>query len=506
MGCTVPPPFAGGLAPEDHLTKRVRARVIPRGVHGLLRLWRSGGRGAYPTDTVKRIFRAGAAIAIGAALATATAGACGGRSGLLDDATDAAAVGASDGAPDARAVHDARPADVTLHDAGPDGKDGSSDASHDGSDGGARDSGHHDAGSPVNSLLLEQVWFMTGERDGGLKNYFVDFRKPGTPIVTCNAQVPPATGDEGTAVFTDPNTGQLLLYTDGITVYNGADGTQLANGNGLMGQPSATEPGLITPTSTGIGKTFYVFTLDYSDDSSPTGDIYYSIADLGQGPHGTVVNKNTHLFSGNVGEALDVLPHANGADFWVLTYAGASTVDAFLVGASGVSTTPVSSSTGLAGTVLRSAINHSYDYGHVVLAMSFGGTPAGQLATADFDRSTGLLSNVKSVATGDLGYHASYSGDGTKLYYVKGTEGWQGVAYQYDLTTGTETMLGGSGLAAGKLALDGKLYFVGYSKPALSVVSSPDAPGAAAGFVADALPLGGCLGAFGVPNQTAAHW
>jgi hypothetical protein len=67
-------------------------------------------------------------------------------------------------------------------------------------------------------------------------------------------------------------------------------------------------------------------------------------------------------------------------------------------------------------------------------------------------------------------------------------------------------MLGGSGLAAAKLALDGKVYFVGYGKTALTVVNAPNAPAAAAGFVEDALPLGGCLAAFGVPNQTAAHW
>src|SRR5581483_7706106 len=125
-------------------------------------------------------------------------------------------------------------------------------------------------------------------------------------------------------------------------------------------------------------------------------------------------------------------------------------VDAFLVSASGVSSTPVISPTGLTGTVLRSAINHSYDYDHVVLAMNFSG-PNGQIAVADIDRSTGKLSNVKTLVTGDLGFHASYSGDGTKLYYARGTEGWEGVAYQYDLTTGTEAVLGGTGLAAAKL-------------------------------------------------------
>lgn len=369
-----------------------------------------------------------------------------------------------------------------------------------------------EAGSgPVSSLTLEQVWFITGEPTGTSKNFFIDFRKPGPPVVTCGASVPAATGDEGTAVFTDPKTGQLLFYTDGISVYNGLDNTVLAEVGSdagavdLQGNPSSCEPSLITPKYGGDGGTFYVFSDNYASDSSPTGDIYYSVIDLSQGPHGTVTTKNTHLFTGNIGEALDMLPHANGTDFWVLAYDGAANIDAFLVSASGVSATPVQSPTGLTGTVLRSSINHSYDYDHVVLSMSFGGTPPGQIATADIDRSTGKLSNVKVHVTGDLGYHASYSGDGTKLYYVRGTEGWEGVGYQYDLTTSTETKLGGTNLAASKLAPDGKVYFVGYTKTALAVVNTPNAASAAAGFQDNALSLNGCVAAFGVPNQTAAY-
>jgi hypothetical protein len=359
-----------------------------------------------------------------------------------------------------------------------------------------------DAG-PVSSLTLEQVWFIAGEPLGTDKNFFVDFRKPGTPVVTCGASVPAATGEEGTAVFTDPTTGQLLFYTDGITVYSGLDNNQLANGDALFGQPSATEPALITPMYGGDGGTFYVFSDNYVDDNSTTGDVYYSTIDLGQGPHGTVTNKNVHLFTGNIGEALDMVPHSNGTDFWVLAYDGAANVEAFLVSASGVSSTPVVSPTGLTGAVLRSAINHSYDYDKVVLAMNFG--TSGLIATSVIDRSTGSISGVKTIATGDLGFHASYSGDGTKLYYVKGVQGYSGTAYQYDLTTNTETMLGGTDLAAGKLAPDGKLYYVGYGKTALAVVNDPNAAGTACGFVDNSLPLQGCSSGWGVPNQTAAY-
>jgi len=112
---------------------------------------------------------------------------------------------------------------------------------------------------------------------------------------------------------------------------------------------------------------------------------------------------------------------------------------------------------------------------------------------------------VKPIVTGDLGFHASFSGDGTKLYYVRGTEGWSGVAYQYDLVTKTETMLGGSALAAAKLAPDGKVYYVGYGKTSLAVVNYPDKAGAACNYVDNGLALKGCTCAFGVPNQTAAY-
>ena len=363
--------------------------------------------------------------------------------------------------------------------------------------------------APVSSLTLEQVWFLTGQRQGTAQGFFVDFRSPGVPVVTCSASNPAITSNEGTAVFTDPTTGQLLFYTNGISVYNGWDNTVLANGDGLLGNPSSTEPALITPKYGGdVGSdagTFYVFSDNYESDSSPTGTIYYSTIDLGQGAHGTVTSKNNVLFTGNIGEALDMLPHANGTDFWVLGYDGAANIAAFLVNASGVSTTPVVSPTGLTGTVMRSAINHSYDYDHVVLAMNFNDTPPGQIATADFDRATGKVSNVHVVTTGDLGYHASYSADGTKLYYVIGTQGWYGVAYQYDLTTKTQTVLGGTNLAAAKLAPDGKVYYVGYDNAYLAVVNSPNLGGTAADFVVNGLSLNGCMAGYGVPNQTAAY-
>ena len=365
--------------------------------------------------------------------------------------------------------------------------------------GGGDSAGDASPNETISSLSLEQVWYITNKSSS---DALIDFRT--TPVaVTCNGTVGSSDGFEGTAVFTDPETGDLIFYTDGRSVFTGVGHQLLANGSDLNGDASATEPALIAPKNDNSNRRFYIFT-NNTNVSSPSG-IYYSEIDLDLGTGGTVVNKNVPLLQdGNPGEALDLLPHANGSDFWVLVYDGAATVKAFLVNEAGVSKNAVESNLGLTdNTVKRASINHSYDYKTLALSQNYG-SPGGVIATASFNAATGQVSPASVIATGDLGYHASFSEDGTKVYYVRGTEGYLGVAHQFDLLTQTETMLGGTKLAAAKLAPDGKMYWVGHGKTALSVVNNPDAAGAAAGFVADDLSLNGCSSGYGVPNQTAA--
>jgi hypothetical protein len=349
----------------------------------------------------------------------------------------------------------------------------------------------------VSSLELERVWYIASQG----QNSTIDFNLQ-PPKVTCGPPVGESDGFEGTGVFTNPSTGELYFYTDGRKVFDGGTNQLLANGDGLAGHESATEPALIAPKYGSDDKQFYIFT-NSTNVTSPSS-ISYSIMDLTAGANGTVTTKNTLLASGNVGEALDLLPHADGKAFWVLAYQGAAGIQAYEITDAGVSTTPVVSSTGLSGEVKRGAINHTLDYDKLVLAMNFGG-PSGLIAVASFDRTSGTVSNVQQVLTGDLGYHASFSPDGTKLYYVRGSEGWLGTAYQYDLTTNTETQLGGSSMAAAKLAPDGHVYWAIYNSSYLGVVDQPDVAGSACGFSEQGIYLEGCTSGFGLPNQTASY-
>ncbi|MGK7939864.1 MAG: putative Ig domain-containing protein, partial [Crocosphaera sp.] len=339
----------------------------------------------------------------------------------------------------------------------------------------------------VTETPLEQTWY-SGQSNS---KYFLDFTTE-PPTVTCGSPVGQSTGNEGTANFTDPNSGQLKLYTDGISVFNGQTNQVLDNGTGLNGKPSAGEAAMIVPVPGADGDQFYIFT-------NSIGSVSYSMADLSQGTNGTVTVKNEPLAT-NTGEALGIVPHSNGTDFWVLVFNTAAKVDAYKVDPSGIASTPVSSNTGYAGNLGRASIIYSPDYN--TLALGWAGS---RIATAKIDRSTGMISNISQKVTGAVGYATAFSSDGSKLYYALGGQGYSGLPYQIDLNTDVKTKLSTTTAFGGpKLAPDGKIYWTAKNKPALSVVNNPNAVGTAANFALNGLNLKGCYGSWNLPNQTAA--
>jgi hypothetical protein len=336
---------------------------------------------------------------------------------------------------------------------------------------------------------LEQVWYS----GSGNQHYLLDF-SGSQAKVTAGPPIGQSAGFEGTASITNPETGKLLLYSDGVTLFNGQTHRPLDNGDGLRADPSAGEAVLIAPAPGANRNLFYVFTNSITQVS-------YSIADLAAGPNGQVTEKNKPLAS-NTGEAVGIVPHANGKAFWLLVYNTAANVDAYLVdGSSGVTAKPVSSPTGLTGQVFRGSIIHSPDHNTLALGVVGHG-----IATAKVDRAAGKLSDVQIRVKGpDVGYSSAFSPDGTKLYYARGREGYWGNPYQLDLTTGRETRLSSTaGLGGPKLGPDGKIYWTGYRAGALGVVQKPDGAGTDANFQEAAIALNGGRGAYNLPKQTTS--
>ncbi|HYG18434.1 MAG TPA: PKD domain-containing protein, partial [Ohtaekwangia sp.] len=137
-------------------------------------------------------------------------------------------------------------------------------------------------------------------------------------------------GQGGSAVASDPVTGNLLFYTDGTRVID-ASHQPMPNGNGsLLGDAAQNQPVAVCRVP---GKTdkYYVF-------HRSGGTLRFTIIDLtqignavnfGQPPLGNVDNDTVNLVVPTVpaglSEAMIILPHSNGTDFWLITHTTGTT-------------------------------------------------------------------------------------------------------------------------------------------------------------------------------------
>ena len=146
---------------------------------------------------------------------------------------------------------------------------------------------------------------------------------------------------EGVSSISDFN-GNLLFYTDGMTVYN-KNHAVMSNGSGLGGHPSSTQSGVIVPVPLS-GTRYLVFTVDYVYNA---GDLFYSVVDMNQaGGLGSVITKNTYLQT-NSAEKITAVNHSNMQDIWVVIHErGNNVFRSYLVTKDGVTGSSVVSNTG----------------------------------------------------------------------------------------------------------------------------------------------------------------
>ena len=144
---------------------------------------------------------------------------------------------------------------------------------------------------------------------------------------------------EGSAVACD-SMGNLLFYTNGITVYDKNDQI-MPNGDSLKGGSSASMAAQIVPWP-GQSKKYFIFTVP--NQGGPDG-LCYSIVDLAlNNGLGEVTQKNIQLHS-SVGEKLTATKHCNGIDYWVITRTSFSNhFYCYLISNSGIDTNVVISS------------------------------------------------------------------------------------------------------------------------------------------------------------------
>ncbi|MEC7263662.1 MAG: T9SS type B sorting domain-containing protein [Bacteroidota bacterium] len=355
---------------------------------------------------------------------------------------------------------------------------------------------------PVLAQQEAAIWYFG--RNAGL-----DFNS-GTPVALTNGQL---NTYEGSSSISDSN-GNLLFYTDGITVWN-RNHVPMPNGTGLLGDPSSTQSGIIVPKP-GNPNTYYIFTVGDSDN--PVG-MHYSEVDMIQGGgFGTVVNKNAPLIS-PTSEKLTAVQHANGTDYWVITHGWENQAFyAFLVSSAGVSTTPVTSNVGIdlanpgPGKSTRNAIGY--------LKVSPDGT---KLAAAHsnigaemftFDPSTGIVSNAIALSNERGVYGIEFSPDSAVLYlsyifYVGFNYQLRANVYQYDVSSNSEVAIQASAtlvspiqtteIGALQLGIDGKIYVAQYDQTYLGVINNPNALGVGCNYVENGVALAGRQSSLGLP-------
>ena len=145
----------------------------------------------------------------------------------------------------------------------------------------------------------------------------IDFRSD-NPIALTDGQILGTQGfGEGSSSICNHN-GDLLFYTDGVTVFNRLHGV-MSNGTNLWGHYSTTQT-LIVPQPSN-DSIFYVFTMSPQYNEIFAADsvgCHYSIVNIKRkGGLGEVTHKNVLLFKKTT-EKVSAVHHRNGTDIWVV--------------------------------------------------------------------------------------------------------------------------------------------------------------------------------------------
>lgn len=325
---------------------------------------------------------------------------------------------------------------------------------------------------------------------------------------------------EGTAVASEETTGNLLFYTDGISVWN-SNHQQMTNGFGLNGHTSSTQSALIVrkPST----NQYYIFTTGAAVGYfGGYNGLCVSIVDMSLNSGlGDVTTKNQVLLTQST-EKLVAVRHPHCDSYWVIAHGWNS--DAFY-------TYPVSS-LGIGSTIISNTGSIHQDVGSGNNSEAIGYMRASNNGTKlalttfinmntvelfDFNPQGGIVSNGVVIDTYPVSYNTGpyglcFSPDGTRLYVSNNSIANSNALYQYDLTLSSASAIGASqtliastsvtGLRYSALQLgpDGKIYMAKYTSNTLDVINNPNALGAACGYVSGAIAFSSGSPSYGLPN------
>jgi gliding motility-associated-like protein len=320
------------------------------------------------------------------------------------------------------------------------------------------------------------------------------------------------------------NTGDLLFYTDGTSVYN-AQHQIMPNGTGLLGNSSSTQSAIIVPYPGTLDK-YFIITVPVPSFGGGGFGMSYSVVDMaleaGLGDVDTL-QKNIPIAS-NVGENVCAVRHANGQSFWIVSHKLSSdTVVAFEFDASGFNPTPSVSLTGDVIDAWVGSIKASPSGNYIGFA-SQNNVTNGRITLMSFDNQTGLVDTALFWSSAEVvgPYGIEFSGDSKILYVSDGWAGQNRSIVQYDIDnfdlatiTASEYLIADS-IAFGQLQMgpDQKIYLTsattffgtGSVDSFLHRINDPEVLGIGCNFEQDAVFLNGRTANLGLPPFISSYF
>lgn len=333
----------------------------------------------------------------------------------------------------------------------------------------------------------------------------------GFPTAIADGQLNTA---EGCATWSDPLTGELLFYTDGVSVWNRLHEV-MPNGTGLFGDASTSQSAMIIPAP-GRPNIYYIFN-PAAVTSVNLGTrclcLYYSVVDLRAGDgFGDVVKKNELVFN-DITEHLTATQACDGESWWIVVRSRSSRhFYSFRLNRDQLVPVPVKSDAANPQLSVRDAGQmHISPNGRRMVVTS----ASGNSQLYDFDAQSGRVTNGISLF-GDDGfgshYGAAFSSDSRKVYVsvANETSSLPTNIYQFDCETSSATTTIASKFLVGslvgifswvpmQLAPDGRIYVARPGTPWMASIRQPSQAGLGSQFADTSLRLTG-VNRFGLPN------
>ncbi len=334
------------------------------------------------------------------------------------------------------------------------------------------------------------------------RNAGLDFNS-GSPVSLGDGRIDT---QEGCASISNSN-GNLLFYTDGVTVYN-KNHQIMPNVEGLNGDFSSTHSAIIIPKPNSPN-IYFIFTADALGGEN---GLQYSEVDmtLNSDLGGITENKNIPLYP-LITEKLTAVKHATLNEYWVVSHKyGTNEFLTYRISGNGVDLDPIISAVGSRVGITSDRLNTT---GQIKISpngkkLALARTNGTEVQLFDFNASTGQITNAITLSSSLFAYGIEFSPN-SQLLYVNA-----GLLYQYDLSSPIPSDIISSelailnlfsldnpntGIGALQLASNGKIYLAQWDSDYLHVINEPNNLGMDCDFTLKSLYLGGRISKLGLP-------